>query len=37
MHARLNGEPLKEVDCLKVPGGRKWQPMEVVKGIWYTE
>ena len=36
MHVILNGEPLKEVDCFKY-WGRKWQPMEDVKGMWYTE
>ena len=33
---RLNGELLKEVDCFKYLGG-KWQWMEDVKGMWYTE
>ena len=32
----LNGEPLEEVDCFKYLG-RNWQPMEDVKGMWYTE
>ena len=32
MHVILNGEPLEEVDC-----GRKWQPMEDVKGMWCIE
>ena len=36
MHARLNGEPLEAVDCLST-WGSKWQRMEVVKGMWYTE
>ena len=36
MHVILNGEPLEEVDFLST-WGRKWQPMEVVKGMWYTE
>ena len=36
MHVKLNGEPLKEVDCLS-NWGRKWQLMEDVKGMWYTE
>ena len=36
MHVILNGEPLEEVDCFKHVG-RKWQPMEDVKGMWYTE
>ena len=36
MHVILNGEPLEEVDCLKYLGS-KWQLMENVKGIWYTE
>ena len=31
LHVRLNGELLEEVDC------SKWQRMEVVKGMWYTE
>ena len=34
MHVILNGEPLEEVDCSKY---RKWQLMEDVKGMWYTE
>ena len=33
----LNGEPLEEVDCFLSTWGRKWQPMEDVKGMWYTE
>ena len=32
----LNGDPLEEVDCLTT-GCRKWQLMEDVKGMWYTE
>ena len=36
MHVILNGEPIEEVDCLST-WGRKWQPMEDVKGMWYTE
>ena len=36
MHVILNGEQLEEVDCFKYLG-RKWQSMEDVKGIWYTE
>ena len=36
MHVMLNGEPLEEVDCFKYLG-RKWQLMEDVKGMWYTE
>ena len=36
MHVVLNGEPLEEVDCFKY-WGRKWQPMEDVKGMGYTE
>ena len=36
MHVILNGEPLEEVDCYKYLG-RKWQPMEDVRGMWYTE
>ena len=36
MHVILNGEPLQEVDCFK-SCGRKWQLMEDVKGMWYTE
>ena len=31
MNVILNGEPLEEVDCF---WGRKWQPMEDVKGTW---
>ena len=36
MHVILNGEPLEEVDCFKYLS-RKWQPMEDVKLMWYTE
>ena len=36
MHVILNGEPLEEVYCLKYLG-RKWQLMDDVKGMWYTE
>ena len=36
MHVILNGEPLEEVDCFKYMGS-KWQLMEDVKGMWYTE
>ena len=36
MHEVLNGEPLQDVDCLSA-WGRKWQLMEDVKMIWYTE
>ena len=36
MHVILNCEPLEEVDVLST-WGRKWQPMEGVKGMWYTE
>ena len=32
MHVILNGEPLEEVDCFST-WGRKWQPMEDVKGM----
>ena len=32
MHVILNGEPLEEVDFLGT-WGRKWQPMEDVKGM----
>ena len=35
MHV-INGELLEEVDCFKYLG-RKWQLMEDVKGMWYTE
>ena len=35
MHVILNGESLEEVDCFH--WDRKWQPMEDVKGMWYTE
>ena len=35
MHVILNGEPLEEVDCFC--SHHKWQPMEDVKGMWYTE
>ena len=36
MHVILNGEPLEEVDYFKYLG-RRWQLMEYVKGMWYTE
>ena len=36
MYLTLNGEPLEEVDFLST-WGRKWQLMEDVKGMWYTE
>ena len=36
MHMILNGEPLEEVDRLSTRG-RKWQPMEDVKGMYCTE
>ena len=36
MHVTLNGEPLEEVVVLST-WGRKWQPMEDVKGMWFTE
>ena len=36
MDVILNDEPLEEVDCFKYLGG-KWQPMEDVNGMWYTE
>ena len=36
MHVILTGEPLEGVDYFK-SWGRKWQPMEDVKGMWYTE
>ena len=36
MHVILNGEPLEGVDYLST-WGRKWQPMEDVNGMWYTE
>ena len=32
----LNGELLEEVDCLST-WGHKWQLMEDVKWMWYTE
>ena len=34
LHVILNGEPLEEVGCLKC---LKWQPVEDVKWMWYTE
>ena len=37
MNVILNGEPLEEVDGFLSTWGRKWQPMEDVKGMWYTE
>ena len=37
-HVILNGESLEEVDCFKLSTyGRKWQLMEDLKGMWYTE
>ena len=33
MHARLNGEPLGEVDYLNT-WDRKWQRIEDVKEMW---
>ena len=36
IHVILNGEPLEEVIVLSI-WGRKWQPIEDVKGMWYTE
>ena len=36
MHVMINGEPLEGVDCLST-WGRKWQLMEDVKGMSYTE
>ena len=36
MHVILNGKPLEEVDYF-FTWGRTWQPMEDVKGMWYTE
>ena len=36
MHVTLNGKQLEEVDCFST-WGRKWQLMENVKGMWYTE
>ena len=36
MHVIPNGEPLEEMDCFRTTG-RRWQLMEDVKGIWYTE
>ena len=35
MHVILNGEPLDKMRPRT--WGRKWQPMEDVKGMWYTE
>ena len=35
MHVIVNGEPIEAVDCFT--SGRKWQPMEDVKGMWYTK
>ena len=35
MHEILKGEPL--VDCSKSTRSHKWQLMEDVKGMWYTE
>ena len=36
MHVILNSELLEEVDCLST-WGRKWQQMEVVKGMFCRE
>ena len=36
MHVILNGEQLEEVEVLSTRG-RKWQLMEDVKLMWYTE
>ena len=36
MHVIRNGEPLEEVNCFNYLG-RKWQLMEDVKVMWYTE
>ena len=36
MHLILNCKPLEEVNCFNT-WGRKRQPMEDVKGMWYTE
>ena len=36
MHVMLNGEPLEEVDCFNT-WGSKWQLMDDVKEMWYTE
>ena len=36
MDVILNGERLEEVDCFNYLG-RKFQPMEDAKGMWYTE
>ena len=36
MDVILNGEPLEECKVLS-SWGRKWQLMEDVKGMWYTE
>ena len=33
----LNGEPSEEVDWFKSTWSRKWQLMEDVRGMWYTE
>ena len=38
MHVILNGEPLEKVNCfVLITWGCKWQLMEDVKGMWYTE
>ena len=36
LHVRLNGEPLEKWNVVSTYG-RKWQRMEVAKGMWYTE
>ena len=36
MHVRLNSESITEVIVLSI-WGRKWQLMEDVKRMWYTE
>ena len=37
MHVIQNCEPLEEVDCFQYLGSCKWQLMEDVKVMWYTE
>ena len=36
IHVILNGKPSRELDYFKYRG-RKWELMEDVKGLWYTE
>ena len=37
MNVILNGEPLVELWVVLCTWSRKWQQMDDVKGMWYTE